>query len=64
MCICHLPCHPVKPNLAGDQVKNAESHKYLLAWEMGILGGTSVIYLVSKYILLSSVSLLVQSVSI
>lgn len=21
MCICHLPCRPVKPNLVGDQVK-------------------------------------------
>lgn len=25
MCICHLPCHPVKPNLVGEQVKNAVS---------------------------------------
>lgn len=57
MCICHLPCRPVKPNLVGDQVKML-NRRNMLPWKAGGNGwfrATFAIYLVSKYVLLSSV---------
>ena len=39
MCICHLPCRNLKPNLSGDQVRN-ETHK-LSAGRVSSFGNNS-----------------------
>lgn len=54
MCICHLSCLPVKPNLVGGQVKmlNHRNSCYCAKWGSWVTEGNSEICLVAKYILL------------
>ncbi|NWQ77375.1 TRM1L protein, partial [Columbina picui] len=51
MCICHLPCHPVKPNLAGDQtLSNMGAHYHCIICSATITRRTDMISHINRHV--------------
>uniref|UniRef100_A0A8D2J3Z0 tRNA (guanine(27)-N(2))-dimethyltransferase n=2 Tax=Varanus komodoensis TaxID=61221 RepID=A0A8D2J3Z0_VARKO len=50
MCICHLPCHPVKPNVAGDQVIKMGAHYHCIICSATITRRTDMIGHIKRHV--------------
>ncbi|NXA10351.1 TRM1L protein, partial [Sapayoa aenigma] len=51
MCICHLPCHPVKPNLVGDQtVSKMGAHYHCIICSATITRRTDMIGHINRHV--------------
>ncbi|KAJ6657404.1 hypothetical protein lerEdw1_002571 [Lerista edwardsae] len=51
MCICHLPCRPVKPNVAGDQINiKMEAHYHCIICSATITRKTDMVGHLSRHV--------------